>query len=308
MPSFHHTLLSVLLLQLQHVHSFSTSLPHPRAPTPLPRRLPTESQPSRSRDLQMFGPGGGGGFLNLGTPEVIVIGAVAWALLGPKELYRLARQAGEFLGEWQQLGAQARDTFKDALETELREDELKAKASEVASPFSKFTPSALQENVAPLGVPSLAEMAEKKKERGEKVVMPDLGEGKWTGDLGREVSEEEKAELYRQAVAEMGDPESNKKAFQEQISGERNAAVLQEFPQELNYEDWASDPLKPDEELLETQIQEAENRIEMLRAEAKVLALRRQQQQANAERAQKLAEEQAVSAAEDTTSKKAVDA
>ena len=43
----------------------------------------------------MFGPGGGGGFLNLGGPEVLVIGAVAWAILGPKELYKLARQAGE---------------------------------------------------------------------------------------------------------------------------------------------------------------------------------------------------------------------
>ena len=55
----------------------------------------------------MFGPGGGGGgFLGVGAPEMVVIGAVAWALLGPKELYKLAKQAGEFLGEWQQLGQQ----------------------------------------------------------------------------------------------------------------------------------------------------------------------------------------------------------
>lgn len=51
-----------------------------------------------------------------------VIGAVAWALLGPKELYKLAQQAGQFLGEWQQLGRQAQSTFKDALESELGND------------------------------------------------------------------------------------------------------------------------------------------------------------------------------------------
>jgi hypothetical protein len=65
----------------------------------------------------------GGGFLNLGTPELIVIGAVAWALLGPKELFKLAREAGTFLGEWQQLGMQAKQNFQDAIESELVEDE-----------------------------------------------------------------------------------------------------------------------------------------------------------------------------------------
>eukprot|EP00965_Chrysotila_dentata_P238287 6202402-Pleurochrysis_carterae.AAC.2 len=70
----------------------------------LPMRAPVVHQ-TRATSPVMFGPGGGG-FLNLGAPEVIVIGAVAWALLGPKELYRLAREAGNFLGEWQQLGRQ----------------------------------------------------------------------------------------------------------------------------------------------------------------------------------------------------------
>jgi len=244
----------------------------------------------------MFGPGGGGGFLNLGTPEVIVIGAVAWALLGPKELYRLARQAGEFLGEWQQLGMQARDSFKEALETEMRGDESKAKEGEAErpSPFAKFTPDAIRENVAPMGVPPLANYAEAKRKEQK---LPDF-DGEWMGDLGREVSAEEKADLYRKAVAEMGDPETNRKTFAEQISGERNAAVLEEYPRELSFEEWKADPLKPEEDLLRTQIEEAENRIAMLRAVAKVLALRRKQQQANAERAQKLEEEAALESVE----------
>ena len=186
---------------------------------------PPPQRALRTRAPEMFGPGGGGGFLNMGTPELVVIGAVAWALLGPKELYRLARQAGEFLGEWQQLGTQARDTFKEALETEMREDELKAKAGEeAASPFAKFTPDAIKEKVAPAGIPPLADYAEakRKEQEAEGPTSPDLGAGEWMGDLGREMSDEEKRELYEQAVAEMGDPETNAKTFAEQISGERN--------------------------------------------------------------------------------------
>lgn len=252
----------------------------------------------------------------MGTPELVVIGAVAWALLGPKELYRLARQAGEFLGEWQQLGAQARDTFKDAIETELREDELKSKAEgEAASPFAPFTPDALKEKAAPLGVPPLADYAEAKRqereaaaqETADNAALADLGAGEWLGDLGREVGEEEKAELYQKAVAELGDPESNRKAFAEQISGDRNAAVLAEFPQELEYDDWRADPLKPEEDLLNTEILEAENKLMTLQAEAKVLALRRKQQQANAERAQKLADEAALASKPLETAEAAAD-
>ena len=69
--------------------------------------------------------------------------------------------------------------------------------------------------------------------------------------------------------------------------------MLEEFPQELSFEEWESDPIKPEEDLLDTQLQEAENQLAMLQAEKKVLALRRKQQQANAARAQELADEAA---------------
>jgi len=275
------------------------------------RPRPPQQSP-RAGTPEMFGGAGGGGFLGVGTPELVVIGAVAWALLGPKELYRLARQAGEFLGEWQQLGAQARDTFKDAIDSEMREDELKKQAGEpeAPSPFSEFMPDAIKEKAA--GIPALADYAKQKdEERAASTAeppFPDIGPGEWLGDLGREVDEDEKSEMYRKAVAEMGDPVTNRQAFQEQMSGERNKAVLDEFPAELNYDDWAADPLKPDEDLLGTQIAEAENQLATLRAEAKVLALRRSQQQANAERAQKLADEAALEGAEARAAADAADA
>ena len=75
----------------------------------LARPSPRPAVRRRTAAPQMLGGPGGGGFFNLGGPEVVVIGAVAWVLLGPKELYKLSREAGKFIGEWQQLGQQARD-------------------------------------------------------------------------------------------------------------------------------------------------------------------------------------------------------
>ena len=108
----------LLAAAAQPAHAFRAAL----LPAARPRLPVTAAPPPRrASDARMVG-GFNGGFFNLGTPEVIVIGAVAWLVLGPKELFRLARQAGEFIGEWQQLGQQAKDQFTSAIEQELAED------------------------------------------------------------------------------------------------------------------------------------------------------------------------------------------
>ena len=118
----------------------------------------TATTKTRHGDAQMFGPGSGG-FLNMGTPEMIVIGACAWALLGPKELYRLSGEAGKFLGEWQQLGMQAKQTFTDAIETEMAEDEeAKMKVDSPMPETSDFT-----SDFADSEAPTVAEMQEQRR-------------------------------------------------------------------------------------------------------------------------------------------------
>ena len=161
--------------------------PLPLSPRALRKPHSAPPPPRRAAPARMGFGGFNGGFLNLGAPEVIVIGAVAWAVLGPKELFRLAREAGEFLGQWQQLGQQARDQFTSALEQELAEDEATKKDSgapepspwaqtqeawgETSSPTSQGPPAdsapAPFDPAAPVksvkyevgSVPSLAEMA-----------------------------------------------------------------------------------------------------------------------------------------------------
>jgi len=267
----------------------------------------------------MLGGGFNGGFLNLGTPEVIVIGAVAWAVLGPKELFRLAKQAGEFIGQWQQLGQQARDQFTSALEEELKEDEVKAAeaaaatapppaewaeppAAGPATPATTMAASAATAEGAAAGsssssIPSLADYA---AARGA-----DESDEAFGASASSDMTAEEEAALRASLTDTLGEPESNAQNFQEQISGARNAAVLSEYPAELSADDAAPaqdgsalDMQSADEMLLQNQIQETENELAMLQAEKKVLALKRQQLEQNAARARRMAEERAAAEAE----------
>jgi Sec-independent protein translocase protein TatA len=96
--------------------------PLPRAS---PRRVASRSAPAAVQmGLPGFPLGGGGGFLNVGTPELIVIGGLAWLLRGPKELFRLSREAGVLIGNLRKLGTDAADQFRDAIESEMAMDEI----------------------------------------------------------------------------------------------------------------------------------------------------------------------------------------
>jgi Tat protein translocase TatB subunit len=64
----------------------------------------------------VFGPGGG--FFGVGTSELIVIGIVAWLVLGPKRLYQLARDIGKISGEIKNVAEEAKQTFQQAIDLE----------------------------------------------------------------------------------------------------------------------------------------------------------------------------------------------
>jgi len=271
-------LVATMLLCLSPVDSF-VARGH-GAPLPARRDSAASSQPAtlktRHGDAQMFGPGGGS-FLNLGTPEMIVIGAAAWALLGPKELYRLAAEAGKFLGEWQTLGLQAKATFTDALESELREDEeAKRKEEEAAMPISDFSE-----------VPTMEELEQQRRlddlRRQEMEDAPGL-----TGMAEQGLADE----FDFGAIGDELGPETPSK-FAQQLSGETNTAVMEQFPEELGSGDLPADrelafeaeEIGEETDMLDTRIAEAENMLKMLATEQKVLELRREQQAANAARA-----------------------
>jgi len=254
-----------------------------------------------------------GGFLNLGAPEVIVIGAVAWVLLGPKELFRLSREAGKFLGEWQQLGQQAKDQFQTALETELNEDEMaKATASATAvadafKPPSPPSPTAALDEFEERALSELADMPPAPDVSSSSLadLIPPLSEytaAREAEDQQAALSDAEKEAAREALYQSLGDPEANAATFAEQISGARNEAVLAEYPAELTAEDAPPadgspiDVQSSSELLLANQIAEAENQLETLKAEKSILAMKRQQLEANAARAARMAEEKAAAA------------
>ena len=295
---------------------------------PPSRRSTAAVRPRRTGAVAMFGGGGpGGGFLNLGAPEVIVIGAIAWVLLGPKELFRLSREAGAFLGQWQQLGQQAKNQFQEALESELAEETL-AKAKTAAAsvteafkspppppptwlddlPPSKWgdiTPGA----AAAAGSASGGSSSSSSGGGSSLTDIPPLSEyaaGRIKGGSAADtLSDAEKAALRESLVSELGEPSANAAKFAEQISGARNAAVLSEYPAELAWDEPATpapadgsplDVQSTSEALLGNQIAEAENRVQMLKAEQSILAMKRKQLEANAARAQRMAEERLAAA------------
>jgi Sec-independent protein translocase protein TatA len=243
----------------------------------------------------MFGPGSGG-FLNLGTPEIVVIGVVAWALLGPKELYRLSREAGSFLGEWQSLGRQAQKTFQDAIDSEMGDDGSPADPNSPSSIAARFRQEA-NEFASKLQNPpkkTAAPSAEKQGPAKQQVrdappsVFSDLDTAYANGEMDEDA-------LMKQLQTTLGDPETNRATFAEQVSGARNRQVLAETPA------WSpiEDPLQEaEEDLLAVQIQEAENQLSALQAEKEVLALRRKQLEAAAARARQRAEEETMAGRE----------
>ncbi|GJD06518.1 hypothetical protein Gasu2_09300 [Galdieria sulphuraria] len=64
---------------------------------------------------------GGGGVFGVGTSELVVIGIVAWIVLGPKRLYALSKDFGRIFGELKQSAEEAKDTLMASLENELEE-------------------------------------------------------------------------------------------------------------------------------------------------------------------------------------------
>lgn len=77
---------------------------------------------------------GGGGFLGVGAPEVLVIIAVGWFVLGPKQLIQLSRDIGQIIGELRKTTSAARDSFTDAIETDIAIKEARKIATPVEGP------------------------------------------------------------------------------------------------------------------------------------------------------------------------------
>lgn len=65
--------------------------------------------------------GPSGGFFGVGSSEVLVIGVVAYFILGPKRLYQLARDIGRISAEFKNVTEEAKLTFQKAVDIDVKE-------------------------------------------------------------------------------------------------------------------------------------------------------------------------------------------
>jgi len=67
----------------------------------------------------------GGGFLGVGTPELIVVCAVGYFLLGPSELYKLAKDVGKLVSQARQALADSAAEWQSTMDGQLDFQEIR---------------------------------------------------------------------------------------------------------------------------------------------------------------------------------------
>ncbi|GAB5035783.1 Hypothetical protein NocV09_02900900 [Nannochloropsis oceanica] len=81
-------------------------------------------------------------FLNVGTPEVVLILLVGYFVLGPQDLYRVAKETGQLVNNVQTAGTDAWKVFQEAMEAEGTMAAMGASVNEINNVrqnfFSKF--------------------------------------------------------------------------------------------------------------------------------------------------------------------------
>ena len=81
-----------------------------------------------------------GGVLGVGTPEVLVIAAVGYFLLGPEELYRLSKEIGKIVGQAREYVTKSAAEWQATLDGETFEfkevKEIQAAAQELQDAFN----------------------------------------------------------------------------------------------------------------------------------------------------------------------------
>ena len=99
--------------------------------------MPHQRRPARGPAPLMFYQGG---VLGVGTPEVLVIAAVGYFLLGPEELYRLSKEIGKVVGQAREYVTKSAAEWQATLDGETFEfkevKEIQAAAQELQDAFN----------------------------------------------------------------------------------------------------------------------------------------------------------------------------
>jgi len=80
--------------------------------------------------------GSDGGLLGIGTPELFTIVLIGYFVLGPSDLYKLVKEIGKFIQNFQTFATEATATLENNMESQLQLEEIRKTQRELNEAFS----------------------------------------------------------------------------------------------------------------------------------------------------------------------------
>uniref|UniRef100_A0A7S4EEW7 Uncharacterized protein n=2 Tax=Pseudo-nitzschia australis TaxID=44445 RepID=A0A7S4EEW7_9STRA len=89
----------------------------------------------QSTELYSF-MGSDGGLFGIGTPELFTIVLIGYFVLGPSDLYKLVKEIGKFIQNFQNFATEATTTLENNMESQLQLEEIRKAQRELNDAFS----------------------------------------------------------------------------------------------------------------------------------------------------------------------------
>lgn len=91
---------------------------------------------SKESYSRLYFMGSDGGILGIGTPELFTILLVGYFVLGPSDLFKLTKEIGKFVQNFQTFASEATKTFETNMESQLQLEEIRKAQRELNDAFS----------------------------------------------------------------------------------------------------------------------------------------------------------------------------
>lgn len=91
---------------------------------------------NKRRSTELYFMGSDGGLLGIGTPELFTIVLIGYFVLGPSDLYKLVKEIGKNIQNFQNFATEATSTLESNLESQFQLEEIRKTQQELTDAFS----------------------------------------------------------------------------------------------------------------------------------------------------------------------------
>lgn len=99
------------------------------------RRTHSNSR-NRKQSTELYFMGSDGGFLGIGTPELFTIILIGYFVLGASDLYKLVKEVGKFVQNFQNFATEATASLENNMESQLALEDIRKTQQELTDAFS----------------------------------------------------------------------------------------------------------------------------------------------------------------------------